>query len=369
MAYIPINKGQFTLEPPERVLDFETNRGFGCEEDYRENRRDWTDFPKNQHVSDYPLHVDLELASICNLRCPMCYTITEEFRAKVNAKLMDFELFKKLVDECVAGGVYSIRLSFRGEAFLHPQFVECVRYAKRAGIKEVSSLTNCEKLDETIFKEIMEAGIDWLTISVDGVGETYEEIRRPAKFDRLVEKITNFQKIKLESKSVKPVIKIQSILPAIEKNPDEFYSIFAPITDLVSANPLIDFHEDTSLLPKNPDFTCPQIYQRLVVGADGQCMMCSNDESGEEIVGDANFESIYDIWHGAGMSKMRKLHDAHFACEEISPCRKCYLPLETTETVVAVGTRKVMAYKYSGSTENVRDLKTPERWKRKTPSV
>ena len=103
--FIPINKGQFSLETPERVARFETNRGFGVEGKYEENRRLWTDYAQNQYVSDYPLHVDIELSSLCNLQCPMCYTITPEFKKKVNTKLMDYSLFTKLVDECATGRV------------------------------------------------------------------------------------------------------------------------------------------------------------------------------------------------------------------------------------------------------------------------
>ena len=42
----------------------------------------------------------------------------------------------------------------------------------------------------------MEAGLDWLTISVDGVGDEYNKIRAPAKFDDLIEKLKKFKKIK-----------------------------------------------------------------------------------------------------------------------------------------------------------------------------
>lgn len=369
MSTTPINKGQFTLETAEREAAFEAKRGSGCEDAYKENRRQWEDFAKQQKIADYPLHVDLELASICNLRCPMCYTISDEFKKKVNAKIMDFDLFTRLIDECVEGGVYSIRLSFRGEAFLHPQVVECARYAKERGIKEVSSLTNGLRLDEAMFKEMMDAGIDWLTFSIDGTHETYENIRRPSKFDDMVAKLTAFQKIKDDAGSVKPVIKVQSILPAIEGDPEAFYNIFAPISDMVSSNPLIDFHQDTRDLPKIPDFSCPQIYQRLVIGADGLCMMCSNDETGDFIVGDANTQTIHEIWHGPKMTQVRDWHAAHQGCEKLGPCAQCYLPLETYDDDVMVGARSVVAEKYVDGETSVTNLNTPDRWKRKDLSV
>ncbi len=351
MSYIPINKGQFTLETPEREALFEKKRGFGVEDAYKENRRQWVEYPKQQYVANYPLHVDVELSSVCNLKCPMCYTITNEFKAKVKPRLMDYDLYRKIITECAKGGVYSVRLSFRGEAFLHKKVVDCIRYAKAKGIKEVSSLTNGLKLDEEMFKEIMWAGLDWLTISFDGLGSIYEQIRRPAKYERAVEKIANYARIKKEAGHVKPVIKVQSILPAIEKEPKAFYDVFVPITDMVSTNPLINFMQEKKHLPKIKDFTCPQIYQRLVIGADGLCMMCSNDEEGEIIVGDANKQTIHAIWHGSELKRVRKIHQEHNGCEKLEPCANCYLPLETYDDMIKLGKRWVIAEKYVSSTQ------------------
>lgn len=367
--FIPINKGQFSLEMPERLARFEANRGFGVEEDYIENRRLWTEYAKNQHVSDYPLHVDIELSSLCNLQCPMCYSITPEFKKKVNTKLMDYKLFTKLVDECAAGDVYSIRLSLRGESFLHERFLDCVRYAKQKGIKEVSSLTNGLRLDEEMFRDIMMAGIDLITISFDGLGETYEQIRRPAKYDRALEKIVNYAKIKQEAGRVKPVIKIQTILPAIERDPKAFYDVFAQITDMVSANPLIDFMQSKRHMPKIENFSCPQIYQRLAVGADGFCMMCANDEESKIITGDANKQSIHEIWHSEEMTRVREIHRRCAGAMELIACAECYLPLKTFETEVIVGDRRVAAEKYFSGSQKVIELKTPDKFKRKELNV
>ena len=143
--FIPINKGNYSMDTHERDLEFEKNRGSGWPEGYKKYRSNWVKFAKEKIVSDYPLLVDLELASICNLKCPMCYTISDEFKKLVNTKRMEFELFKKVIDE-IAFKVPSIRLSFRGEATLNKHFVDCIKYAKENGIKEVSTLTHGFKL-------------------------------------------------------------------------------------------------------------------------------------------------------------------------------------------------------------------------------
>jgi radical SAM protein with 4Fe4S-binding SPASM domain len=220
-----------------------------------------------------------------------------------------------------------------------------------------------------MFTEIMEAGLDWVTISFDGLGETYEKIRRPAKYERSVEKIANYAKIKRAAGRVKPVVKVQSILPAIEADPEAFYRVFGPITDQVASNPLIDFHQDIAKTPKEENFVCPQIYQRLVIGADGLCMMCMNDTENTMVVGDANTQTLHEIWHGAEMTRIRAIHREHKGCEKLAPCRQCYLPLKTYPEEISIDGRTVVADKYVAGVQKVYELKTPEKFRRKDLKV
>lgn len=351
---IPINKGNYSsFETKEREELFEQYKAEGWEEDYSTYRFNWLQFPKKQIVNEYPLLVDLELASVCNLKCPMCYTITEEFKEKVNAKLIDFKLFKKIIDE-IAGKVPALRLSLRGESTLHPKFIECIQYAKDKGIKEVSTLTNASKLNLEYFKKIVDAGIDWITISVDGLGDEYEKVRKPLKFNETLEKIKNMHQYKIDNGLHKPVIKIQSLWPSIKKNPSEFFNTFAPITDLIAFNPLIDYLQNDSDIVYIENFSCPQLYQRIIVGADGSVMMCSNDEENDHIIGDANNQTIYEIWHGDALNKVRELHKQKDGYRDLDVCKRCYLPraTEATETSEVNG-RKFDILNYINRVQNV----------------
>ena len=173
-----INKGQFRLTSKTKNFKFELKRGNGHLLSYILNRIKWHYFPRLHHISKFPSHVDVEISSLCDLNCPMCYTTTEEFKQTVKDRklLMDVELFKKLIDECVKNNLYSIRLSLRGEVFVHPDIFEMLKYAKEKGIKEVATLSHAGKIDEEKFRKLVNLGLDWLTISFDGVGETYEKI-------------------------------------------------------------------------------------------------------------------------------------------------------------------------------------------------
>jgi len=334
--YVPINKGNYSMDTPEREARFEECRGAGWEEEYAEYRSNWSRFATEQIVSEYPLLVDIELSSLCNLKCPMCYTITDEFKRQVDATRMEWNLYTRIIDE-IGGKVPAIRLSLRGEATLHKKFVEAVGYAKEHGIKEVSMLTHGGKLTPNYFRQIAEAGIDWITVSADGIGATYEEIRKPLKFANLLEKLKAIKSMKAANGWLRPVIKVQGIWPAIKENPQAYYDTFEPITDLVAFNPLIDYLGNDSHIEYLENFSCPQQYQRLVIGADGRVMKCSNDEENREVIGDLKTETVYQIWHGEKMQQVRELHKRPRGFMESAVCRRCYLPRLTQDEEATVG--------------------------------
>ncbi|SVE21895.1 uncharacterized protein METZ01_LOCUS474749, partial [marine metagenome] len=188
-----VNKGQFfDLEPKKRVLAFTEKLSRGWEEEYQEYRNLWEELPRKGVVRDYPLLIDLETVSRCNLKCPMCPTVTDEFIEKritpFKKGQMKFELIEKIISE-VAGKIYSLRLSWIGEPTLHPRLVDAARLAKRRGIKEVSFLTSGYRLGMDYFLELADAGIDLITVSIDGMGETYNQIRKPLKFEETLKRL------------------------------------------------------------------------------------------------------------------------------------------------------------------------------------
>lgn len=351
--HIPINKGHFELDTVERTAEFYKKLATGWEEEYREYRRLWVDLPKKRIVRDYPLLVDIELASICNLKCPMCYTITDEFKSKVKKGLIDFSLFKKLVDE-IAGKVFALRLSLRGEPTLHPDFIEAIKYAKSKGIKEISTLTNGSRLDLEFFAKAAKAGLDWITISIDGVDEEYEAVRKPLKFKDTLKKLQDIFAYKQQNGLIKPVVKVQGVWPAIRPDPTKYYETIAPYVDLIAYNPLIDYLRKDEEIIYEDNFACPQLYQRLVVGSDGLVMMCSNDEDGEEIIGDANLQALHEIWHGEKLNGFRDLHNNPGGFKKVRVCKLCYYPRKTLPNEKArVGDREFLVENYINRNQEI----------------
>ena len=325
-----INKNVLLLSSPFENLRFNLKRGKGHLINYVFDRFRWHVYPRIHHVSSFPTHIDLELSNACNLNCPMCYTTTDEFKKNVEKTLMKFDLFKKVVDECIQHkSHYSLRLSWRGEPFLNPKIFEMIEYAKDKGIKEVSTLTHGGFLTPEKFEQLVDLKLDWLTISFDGIGETYEQIRGPLKYEESLEKIKKYSEIKKRKKSVKPIIKVQGVWPAIEKNAEEYFGIFSEITDQVAASPLLDYLRKDTKIEYIENFTCPVLYQRLTVESDGKVKLCYNDEMGSVDVGDLNKESVYDVWHGKPLRKARESHLKHLGVQDYEPCKFCFYPRKT----------------------------------------
>ena len=234
---------------------------------------------------------------------------------------MNFDLYKKLVDECAKNNLYSIRLSWRGEPTMNPYLIEMIQYAKTNGIKEVSFLTNGLKLEHEYSKELVLSGLDYISISIDGINKAYEKIRKPAKFDDVVNKIKKLKELRDKSGCGYPRIKVNTIWSSVKDDVKEFKKIFEPITDIISFNPDYDYSEEE--IHHNPDFICQYPWQRITIMWDGNVPMCISDWQGNLIIGDVNRQSIMEIWRG---EKMQAIRRSHLERNRLSllPCKRCH---------------------------------------------
>ena len=331
-----INVNQFTLASRWENALFFLRRGSGNLFRFLMNRFRWHYYPRLGYVSKFPDHVDIESTNLCNMTCPMCYRHGNEW----DQQLMNWNLYKKIVDECAKNKCYSIRLSWRGEPMLHPKVVDMICYAKQKGIKEISLISNGLGLTEETSRELIKSGLDWLTISFDGLGETYEKIRKPAKFDEAVHRLQTLQDLKKKLGSKKPVLKIQSIWTAIKHDPQAFYEKMSPVVDLVSSISNKDYY--TGEIDHDPDFVCPTLWQRLVITCTGDVVQCICDNDERLHLGNVRTQRIKEIWHSPKFNNVRKLHKQKERLN-LKACQQCYDGNRKDKNVIKIGNRKVIA--------------------------
>ena len=121
---------------------------------------------------------------------------------------------------------------------------------------------------------------------------------------------------------------------------------FVPLSDLIYTNPIKVYTDEGHDIEYLEGFTCYQPFQRLVIRANGDAFMCTNDDCSDNQVGDANLNTIAEIWHGEEMNKVRELHINHKGHLELKACEKCHLPRVRQHEEAIVQGRKVLIENY-----------------------
>ena len=312
-----INVTQLCMDDADRQRRWEEERRHPLH--YFENRYQWYHYPRWHHVHLFPLHVDFEASSRCNLSCPMCFR--RHFENQQTFQDMDFGLYRKGIDECAAHSLYSIRLSWRGESTIHERLLEMIAYARQSGIKEISFLSNGSGLNGDFCMGLIEAGLDYITISVDGLRERYNELRNPLDFDRTVANIGLLYGLKERHGKGFPKVKVQGIFEYFKREVREYYEIFRPITDNISFNMKHDYQLRS--VDQEDGLYCPYLWQRITVTASGLIPLCISDWDLDLPLGDLKDDTIAGIWRGRTMEAYRALHLENRRLE-LKPCRKCY---------------------------------------------
>jgi len=307
------------------------------------DRMKWHWAPKFFIVVDFPTHLDIEASASCQMRCPMCL---RRSIPDIAHGTMDFDLYKKIIDEASQRGVYSIKLSWRGEPLLNPNIVKMVKYAKDKGIKDVAFLTNGERLSEKMAIDLTEAGLDWISFSIDGMGETYERIRWPETFDGIVKKVKFLKEYRDGKGLEKPLIRVQTIWGAVKNDPSEYFDFWEKIADKVYI--IADqLRYETASFPKNPEYICPEPWRRMVIGADGTVPNCISDYEELNPLGDVKKQSLYEIWHGEKFNKLRELI-RNGKIFENKPCAMCHDAGLMYPKTVKIGNKQIKIWSYEG---------------------
>ncbi|MBL7994719.1 radical SAM protein [bacterium] len=150
----------------------------------------------------------LEPTNICNLRCPLCITGSDQMTRPDG--VMELTNFRKLMDEV---GDYLIHLTLwsQGEPFVNRNFTEMIRIAKAKGIKTMTS-TNGHFLIENAEK-IVNSGLDVLIVAMDGASQqTYEKYRINGNFEKVKNGMKSISEAKKRLNSKTPEIELQFIV-------------------------------------------------------------------------------------------------------------------------------------------------------------
>lgn len=294
---------------------------------YHQYRRDWNDVPAQKLEREFPLHLDIETTTHCNLRCPMCPRTVLVNRGDFDdTGMLTREQYRSIIDQGTAHDVKAIKLNYLGEPLLHKDVVWQVAYAKRKGVEDVLMNSNGTALTRRTARELLEAGLDGMLISFDAVNPAdYERQRVGTTMGRVIDNVYEFIKLR---DAIRPgcQVRVSMVMYDEPKWREQFQAMLVMWKGLVDAVGYGYYIErDGDEFEEVDGFYCAQPFQRMFLKANGNVTICCFDDRDEVVVGNWHDEELATIWTGDRYREIRDLH-ASGRYHEMALCRKCYLP-------------------------------------------
>lgn len=267
---------------------------------------------------DTPLVVSVFPWYGCNLRCNYCMmSIPRKERHFVSSKIgMDLDLYRKCVKDMkkFKSKIKTLRFVGIGEPLIHPDIVKMVGITKEADIAErIEIITNGLMLTTKLNWNLISAGLNRLVISVQGISrKDYKRVTGcEIDFDSFVRDIKIFYQLR---NKCHVYIKVADSVFQNDKDKQRFFNIFGDICDTIGIESTVPIQKGLDLperettqfgVPIKPIKICPQPFSYLQINPDGKVVPCYSFEY-PYIMGDANHESIVDIWNGEKYKQFRK---------------------------------------------------------------
>jgi MoaA/NifB/PqqE/SkfB family radical SAM enzyme len=290
---------------------------------------------KYNDLPDFPTHVDVELTSTCNFRCLMCPTGNRSLTR--DAEFMTWEVFDRIVTQCEKHDTH-VRLIGWGEPLSHPQIHRFIRRATEAGLM-VHLNTNGSLVDDRMSTMLINGHLTSIKFSLQGVSAAgFQEMRQTEFYDDLHKVVRKFH-IK-RGKSPYPYMQVStSVTNEGPEEIDAFRVQWEPFCDhLTVGTTIFDFMDLSKVrLPakqvemliglaalettekKHP--SCPEVFDKLSIRADGGISLCCNDYNGTQHLGD--YRGLKDAWNSQPIRIYREMlkDDRH---DEMDLCKDCY---------------------------------------------
>lgn len=284
----------------------------------------------------------IEPTNACNLKCPLCPTGAGTLKRPT--RFLDLEVYHRTVDE-LARDAFMVLLWNQGESFLHPDFLEMVRHAARAGLWTYAS-TNGHYLEQP--EELVRSGLGTLLVSVDGATPaTYEAYRRSGNFPLVVAGLKELMAAKRRLGSATPVVHLQFIvmkhnqheiaeidrlarecrvdrltLKTVQIYDDEDIEVWLPEDERVRRYQVIEDGQGRHFAMKHgyPN-RCRRLWNQPVVNAGGELAVCCFDKDSDFAMGRMQEQGFRAIWTSKAYMAFRRA--VFTKRSQFEMCRNC----------------------------------------------
>ena len=331
----------------ERIKEFEVDSTWKehsvyQSDRYKEYKNNWKKAKKGEFKSDFPLNLEVEPTYYCNLKCPFCPRFVGFGERKDGH--MKKEVWKKIIDECSENKLPSMQMDHEAEALMNPNFFDYLDDANKAGILETWLHSNGMMVNDKNARKLIKFGIKKMNFSIDAFKkETYEKLRVGGNYNKVVNNILNFLKVKNEMNA--SYLRVRVSFVEQKENFSEkrdFYNFWSKQKGIntitfqkcLNCETLEKEDEDAKLSEKELEekyknekpFFCSAPWETPIIQDDGKIVPCGmpvREHNKDFFLGDINKgDTIKDCWNGEKMKKLREKHKNSEWYKE-NMCRVC----------------------------------------------
>ncbi len=275
----------------------------------------------------FPRYVEIEITNDCNLSCVFC--AREKMKRKKES--MDFELYKKIIDQ-LTGQYDDIIISFTlmGEPLMHPEFLKFVDYTiKQKNIFTLIVESNGALLNEKMIKELSGYPAEKLVIvfGMDSLNsETYSRLRKSddkGLFEKAKKNIIDFIEFNQSNKlrTFIQILKMKDNNLEIEDFYNFWHSRGVNVV-IQKYNQYLDELDDRTVVDLTPldRIPCWHIQKDMEIFSNGDVPVCKQDFNGKIKAGNAGESSIGDIWNNLKKYFLLNYKEKY---DKIGICKEC----------------------------------------------
>jgi len=252
--------------------------------------------------------------------------------SKITSKgTMDLRLFEKIVDQ-IRYSAKAIHLYLVGEPLLQKNIVRMIRYCKQNTRASVTISTNATLLNNSLAQRLIDSGLDEIILCLDGnSAQTYEQIRRGARFAEVSANIANFIRLKGERDKPKCIVQLIAMYlnrPEINDFKDRWGDLDCKVSvkwvdtwgcqlpELASMSDSLSPNRQKARIP------CADLWFKMAINWRGEVVVCCHDWAGKYVLGNLTYQTVAEVWNGGEIARLRRLQQQR-NYDSLALCDNC----------------------------------------------
>ncbi len=285
----------------------------------------------SRFTPSFPQIIQVQTKYGCNARCVFCPMGREENQLHGR---MDDATFQRIVDEAIENNVKVLSPYLQNDPLVDRKIHERIAYIRERRGKKIlpktKLITNGGLLTEERSYNLIRSGLEYIVFSVHGVDAgVYERLMNGPRFERTIENIDTFLRLKRELRSRTPKVQVWAVRTnEIDRQLAEIKAFWSDrgvrlkIRELDNrAHPEIT--DNTDLVSESEEWKyatyCTIPFWRAWILWNGDVVLCCVDWERKHVFGNIHEASIREIWNSEPYrqyrERMRKNDFAGTLCE------------------------------------------------------